>query len=142
VFVSYAHEDEAHLRTLEKHLSLLKRQGLIETWHDRLIEPGDEWEPRLDQALESAGLVLLLVSPDFMASPYCFEREMERALERHRAGEARVVPVFVRPCDWRDAPFARLQGLPRDAVPVTKWSDPDEAWTNVAVGLRAVIERR
>jgi hypothetical protein len=142
VFVSYAREDEAHLRTLEKHLSLLKRRGLVETWHDRMIGAGDEWAARIDEALDLADVVLLLVSPDFIASEYCVDREMARAMERHDAGEARVVPIFVRHCDWRDAPFARLQGLPRDAVPVTRWSDPDEAWTNVAVGLRAVIERR
>ena len=124
------------------HLALLRRQGVIEGWHDRMIGAGDEWAGEIDAALEAADVILLLVSPSFIASDYCYDREMRRALERHEAGQARVIPVLVRPCDWRSAPFAKLQGLPRDARPVTQWDDPDAAWLDVARGIRAVVDRR
>ena len=142
VFFSYAHADEAHRAALEKHLRLLQRQGLVEGWHDRMIRAGDEWAGQIDAALDAADVILLLVSPDFLASDYCWDVEMKRALERHDAREARVIPIFLRPCDWKGAPFGRLQGLPRDARPVTQWPDPDEAWTSVASGIRAVVGPR
>ena len=140
VFFSYAYEDEAYRDDLELHLSLLKRQGLVSTWHARKIMAGEEWADKSDDNLKSADIILLLISPNFIASDYCWEKEMMHALERHQAGTARVIPIFVRPSDWQSAPFAKLQGLPRNALPVSKWSDADEAWLNVAQGLRLVIE--
>src|SRR2546423_4059414 len=112
IFFFYAHEDEAWLRRFEKHLILLKRQGLISLWHDRLISPGTDWTQAIDTRLETASIVLLLVSADFIASDYCFGIEMRRALARQEAGEARVIPVLVRAFEWKDAPFAHLQVLP------------------------------
>lgn len=96
VFFSYAHEDEALRDKLETHLSLLKRQGVIETWHDRRIGPGDAFGDDIDTALETSDIVLLLVSADFLASDYCHDIEMRRALERHAQGLARVVPIILR----------------------------------------------
>ncbi len=119
VFFSYSHRDQALRDALETHLALLVREGAIRSWHDRKIGAGRDWEGEIDRHLESADLVLLLISPDFMASDYCFDREMGRALERHDAGEARVVPVILRPADWQTADFARLQALPRNAKPIT-----------------------
>jgi hypothetical protein len=141
VFFSYAAEDEPHRITLEKHLRLLQRQGLVEGWHARMVAPGEERDAEVRRHLDAADVVLLLVSPDFLACDRVWEEEMARALERHDAREASVVPVFVRPCDWRGAPFARLQGLPRDGEPVTRRADADEAWTEVAAGLRALVEQ-
>jgi tetratricopeptide (TPR) repeat protein len=140
VFISYAHEDEALLRQLETHLSPLKRQGLIATWYDRQIVAGSNWAGVIDAQLEQASIILLLVSADFLASNYCYEVEMTHALARHEAGQARVIPIALRPVDWKDAPFAHLQALPTDAQPITKWTDRDEAWTNVAAGIRRSIE--
>src|SRR5947209_19941830 len=100
VFCSYAHEDEVWLRKLETHLSPLKRQGLISLWHDRLISPGTNWAKEIDTHLETASLILLLVSADFFASDYCYGIEMKRALERQEADEARVIPISVRPVGW------------------------------------------
>src|SRR2546421_7965312 len=99
VFLSYAHEDEQLLRKLETHLSSLKRQGLISTWYDRQIVPGTNWAKVVDQRLEQASIILLLVSANFLASDYCNQIEMKRALERHEAGEARVIPIAIRPAD-------------------------------------------
>lgn len=141
VFFSYAAEDEPHRATLEKHLRLLQRQGLVKGWHARMVAPGEERDAEVRRHLDAADVVLLLVSSDFLACDRVWKEEMARALERHDAGEARVVPLFVRPCDWRGAPFARLQGLPRDGEPVTRRGDADEAWAEVAAGLRALVER-
>ncbi|MDQ2888143.1 MAG: tetratricopeptide repeat protein [Chloroflexota bacterium] len=140
VFISYAHEDETLLRQLHTHLSSLKRQGLIKTWYDRELVAGTDWAKVIDAHLEQADIILLLVSADFIASDYCYEIEMKRALERHDAGQARVIPIAVRPADWTDLPFARLQALPTDAQPVTSWGNQDEAWVNVIAGIRRAIE--
>jgi hypothetical protein len=140
VFCSYAHEDEAFRKKLETHLSLLKRQGFIEIWHDRRIGAGQEWKNAIDNNLETADLILFLVSADFLASDYCMDVEMERALARHNRREARTIPVIIRHVDWATAPFAKLQALPQDGKPVNKWNDSDEAWEDFAKGIRLVVE--
>lgn len=140
VFYSYAHEDERLRKQLEKHLSLLRRQGMIAEWHDRKIVPGTDWTHAIDEQLSTASVILLLISPDFLASDYCYGVEMGCALERHAAGEARVIPILVRPVDWESAPFAHLDCLPSDAKPVTRWKDLDEAFVDVAKGIRSALE--
>ena len=132
VFYSYSHKDEAIREELEEALTLLRRQGHIAGWHDRQIVAGQEWADQISKHLESARIVLLLVSSSFLASDYCYSKEMGRALERHEKGEAVVIPVIVRPCDWNEAPFAKLQPLPKDGTAVTSWANKDEAWTDVA----------
>ena len=139
VFYSYAHEDEELVKELRKHLSILKRQGVIREWYDREITAGTDWKGQLDQHLNSAGVILLLVSADFLASDYCYDVEMTRALERHDQGEARVIPVILRPVDWKGAPFGKLQSLPTDGKPVTSWKIRDEAFADVARGIRNAI---
>jgi tetratricopeptide (TPR) repeat protein len=139
VFCSYAHEDEEWLRLMETHLSLLKRQGLIAFWHDRLISPGVDWTESIDTHLERASVILFFISADFLASDYCYGIEMKRALERQEAGEARVIPILVRSVDWQTAPFAHLNALPTNAKPLTTWSDRDTALADVTAGIRRVI---
>lgn len=143
LFISYAHRDDALKKELLVHLSPLKRQGLIAHWDDRDIDAGSDWKQEIDVHLNTAHIVLLLVSPDFIASDYCYEIEMERALERHDAGECRVIPIFLRACDWKRMPFGRLQGLPDDAIPVVsaQWQSRDDAWLRVAQGIRRVVEK-
>ncbi len=140
VFISYHHKDENLRDELETHLSILKRSGQIRTWHDRRIIAGDVRTGAIDANLETADVILLLVSPAFIASDYSWDIELKRAMERHEAGEARVIPVILRPTDWSDAPFAKLQALPKDAKPIAMWSDRDEAFLDVAQGLRAAVE--
>jgi hypothetical protein len=118
----------------------LRRTGLISSWHDRAISPGSEWKGDIDEHLKTADLILLLVSADFVASEYCYEIEMAIALERHDKGDAVVVPIVVRPFDFKDLPFSRLQMLPADLKPVTEWSDRDLAYKDVVQGLRRVID--
>jgi len=138
VFISYAHKDERFRLALEPHLKLLQRQRLIATWHDRLIKPGTEWKDVIDANLEHAKIILLLVSADFIASDYCWEIEMKRALERHEKGEARVIPVIIREAKWDTAPFAKLQALPTKGKAVDLWRKKDEAWRSVAEGIEKV----
>ncbi len=140
VFFSYSHKDEELCDELLKHLSILKRQGVIQDWHDRRIGAGTEWAGEIDTHLNTAGVILLLISADFLASDYCYDVEMKRAMQRHEARDARVIPVILRPVDWKGAPFGKLQALPTDAKPVTSWPDPDQAFTNVAQGIRAAVE--
>lgn len=140
IFYSYAHEDEELRNQLERHLSVLKRQGLISSWHDRLIDAGNDWEREIDAHLNTAHIILLLVSADFMFSEYCYSIEMERALERHDAGEARVIPIILRAVVWQNGPFGKLQALPTGGRPITSWPDRDEAFTDVVQGIRRVIE--
>lgn len=140
VFFSYSHRDEDLRDELSKHLSILKRQGVIHEWHDRQIPAGSEWKEAIDDRMNQAQVILLLISSDFLASDYCHEIEMKRALERHDNKEAIVIPIILRSCDWQGALFGKLQALPKDAKPVTKWPDKDEAFTSVAQGIRKVIE--
>lgn len=140
VFISYAHKDERFRLALEPHLKLLQRQGLIATWHDRLIKPGTEWADVIDANLEQAKIILLLVSSDFLASDYCYEIELKRALERHEKQEAVVIPVIIRDCNWKGAPFDKLQGLPKDFKAVDLWPKRDTAWRNVANGIEKAAQ--
>jgi len=140
LFYSYAHEDEVLRNELDKHLSLLRREGLIKDWHDREIGAGTEWEREINIHLKTAQVILLLVSADFLASEYCYGIEMERAIERHEAGEARVIPIILRPADLKSAPFSKLQPLPTNGIPITEWSNRDRAFVNVTEGIRKAVE--
>lgn len=140
LFYCYAREDTLLRDKLEVHLSSLKRQNLITTWHDRKISPGMEWEREIDVHLNTADIILLLVSPEFVASDYCYSIEMKRALERHKAREARIIPILLRPVDWEAAPFSTLQMLPSNGRPVTRWQDRDEAFLNIAKAIRIVVK--
>lgn len=141
VFFSYCHADEALRDQLEIQLAMLKHQGVIETWHDRRIGAGQEIDSSIDEHINSDEIILLLVSPDFIASSYCYNIEMKRALERHNAKEAIVIPVILRPCDWHPALFGKILGTPRDGKPVTLWPDRDEAFLQVAKEVRKAAER-
>jgi len=140
LFYCYDHKDEALRDTLDSHLSSLKRQQLIEIWHDGKVSAGTEWEREIDKHLSAADIVLLLVSADFLASNYSYSKEVERALQRHEEGTARVVPIILRPVYWQDAPFSKLQVLPTEAKPVTSWMNPDEACEDITRGLYEVVK--
>jgi hypothetical protein len=137
VFFSYSHKDEELRDQLEIHLTMLKRQGVIETWHDRRLLAGDAIDQGISVELERADIVLLLVSPDFLASEYCYGVEMARAMERHVEGSGRVIPVILRPCEWHHAPFGKLLATPADGRPVTKFANLDDAFLQIAQAVRA-----
>jgi len=140
MFISYSHKDERLKDELYMHLANLTRQKKIKPWQDRAIEAGTEWDAEIKARLESADVILLLITPRFIASEYCFDKEMQRAMERHAAGTARVIPIIMKPCDWQDTPFSKLQVVPKDAKPVTSWSDRDEALLDVVKGIRRAVD--
>lgn len=141
LFFSYSHADEDLRNELEKQLTMLKRQGIIETWHDRRIGAGAELDAAISEHVENDDVILLLISSDFLASEYCYNREMMRAMERHEAGEALVIPVILRACDWHGAPFGKLMATPTDGRPITQWPDKDQAFLEVARAIRQAVER-
>jgi hypothetical protein len=141
VFVSYCHADETLKNELIKHLTPLKRLNLISDWHDRKIVAGDKWGEEISKNLESSNIILLLVSIDFINSKYCYDIEMDRALERSAEKGCVVIPVILRGCMWQHAPFADLQALPTDGKAVTAWPDQDQAFVNIAEGVKRAAEK-
>jgi internalin A len=136
LFGSYSHRDEEFREELANHLKIFERMELIEQWHDRRIVPGDAWRGEIDIHLTNADIVLLLVSPDFVASDYCCDVEMKAAL----SGRARVIPIIVRDCKWDLAEFASLQILPRNGRPVQQSRPRDRAWRQIADELESIIK--
>ncbi len=142
IFCCYAHKDERLLNKLKIQLRPLQREGLIDIWHDLDIYAGTEWEREINEHLNTAKIILLLVSPDFIDSEYCYGSEMKQAIQRHEQGEAHVIPIILRPVYWQGSPFGKLQALPKDAKPVmsTSWHSQDEAFFNVAEGIRRAVK--
>jgi TIR domain len=142
VFFSYSREDKPLRDKLEIHLSSLRQQGVISSWHDRQIVAGSEWEEEIDHHMRTADIILLLVSPDFVNSKYCYDIELPYAMRRHEAGEAYVVPILMRPvARWKNLPFAKLQVYPSGGVPITQWADPDNGFVDVAEGIAIAVEK-
>ena len=141
IFYSYAHEDKPLRDELDKHLTSLISLGWISSWHDREVNSAMEWEYEIDTHLNTADIILLLVSPDFMDSDYVYGIEMKRAMERHVRGEAIVIPIILRPTYWAGAPFGKLQILPTNAKPITTWRSRDKAFIDVAQGIREAVRR-
>jgi tetratricopeptide (TPR) repeat protein len=139
LFYSYSHKDERLCELLATHLKALQRSGLIRSWYDRRIDPGAAWSEQIQRAMERAGIILLLISPDFIASDYCYEIELPFAMKRHESGESVVIPILLRPVLYQDAPFAKLQMLPKDARPIIQWGRRDEAFNDIAAAIRCVI---
>jgi hypothetical protein len=140
VFISYAHHDRELRKELEKHLSNLRRQDVITSWYDGDISPGSEWKSQIIEHLNTDQIILLLISADFMHSDFCYSLEMMHAITRHQANQARVIPIILRPTDWKGAPFADLKVLPTDGKAVTRWPTPDDAFEDVVQGIRQAID--
>lgn len=121
------------------HLSVLRRDGAIEQWYDRDILAGGNIDNDISEQLENCDLFLALVSPDFLASNYCYEHEMTRALERHDQGTMRVIPIVVEPCDWKSSPLRKLKALPRDGKAVSDWTNENSAYLDIVTELRRVV---
>ena len=136
LFFSYSHKDEELRNELETHLALLNRQGVISSWHDRRITAGGDFDKAISSELESSQIILLLVSAHFLASDYCYEKEMTRAIEKHEERSAVVIPVILHPCDWHSAPFGHLRATPTDGKPVSMFANQHEAFAIVAKDVR------
>lgn len=139
MFLSYAREDKRFRERLIKHLAILMREGKLTHWHDEMIVAGKEWKQEILKELSKAKMIISLISNDFFYSGFSNRPEMNQALKRHDSGEARVIPVIVRSCDWRPTPFGKLEPLPREGKPIAEWKFPDAAYTDVAIGIRRVI---
>ena len=140
VFFSYSHNDETDRNELEKHLAVLKRQGLIDTWYDRRILAGASLNQEIDQNLLESNLVLLLVSPDFLESDYCYSNEMQKALEMRSHSIAWVIPIILEHCDWKNTPLKNLLACPQDGKPVSDYPNPNKAYNEIVQDIRGVID--
>src|SRR5690554_7022919 len=134
VFISYSHKDEDFKNSLTEHLAGLVRSGTISEWNDRKIVPGAVWSHEISENLRNADLILFLISSSFLSSNYCVNIEAETALSMHQSGEAQLVPIVIRAVDWSDTPLSKLQGLPKDALPIASWADRDERSEERRVG--------
>ena len=141
-FISYAHGDEGALRQLLTHLAVLEREGGIEAWYDRKILAGSKIDREIDERLETCELFLALVSPDFLESDYCYSREMQLALERHGAGQTRVIPIIIEPCDWLSTPLGQFKALPKDGRSIAEWDNSNAAYLDVVKELRRIPTKR
>jgi hypothetical protein len=139
IFISYSHKDEPFRDEFLSHLAPLKRAGLIEPWHDRCLRPGVDWAAKIDYNIDKADIIILLISSDFLASNYCYEKEFARGLVRHEAKKTIIIPVIIRSVLWEQTTLSRLQALPRDAKPVEEWQYRDRAWTDVVRGILNTI---
>lgn len=140
LFISYCHKDEEFRISLGEHLAGLLRKQAITIWHDRKLTAGEDWRNKIDENLEAADLVIFLITPAFLASEYCNDVEVKRALERHDAGSALFISIIVRPCDWKDTEFARFQPLPSEGKPISIWDNQDEAWLSAVEGIKASLQ--
>lgn len=140
VFISYAHADETLRDRLGVHLKPMIREGLIDPWHDRQLLPGADFANEIDENLEAADLILFLASPDSLASEYCYEIELTRALQRHEAGEAKAVSIILDHCGWKHTPLAKFVVLPKDGKPVMKHPNHNEAFVEIADELRRLLK--
>ncbi len=140
IFISYAHADEELKQELDKYLKMLKRSGKVETWNDRELIAGQEWDDIIMSELSKANIILLLISVDFNASDFIWDKELASAMIRHEQGTAHVVPVVLRKCEWSKLPYAKLQALPRNGKPVTEYLNRDEAFTEIAIGIEKLVD--
>lgn len=139
-FFSYSKADREDLVRLQKHLSPLRNNDKLTTWDDADIIPGELWDKRIKEELDTAEIILLLVSVDFLATPYIQDVELPQAKKRHDAKEAIVIPIILRPCDWKEDSFLReLNALPWKAKPISSYTDKDEAWVEVVNGIKKVL---
>lgn len=140
IFYSYYHEEEKMREKLEMHLSTLKREGVITNWHNRKILAGSNRKSEIDEHLNTARLILLLICPGFLDSDYCYNVEVNKAMQRHEAGKACVIPVLIRSVDWSGTPFSGLEPLPTGGKPVDQWANRNKAFLNIAQGIRKKVE--
>lgn len=139
-FISYSHADDKALERLHKHLAMLTRDGNFLTWTDHAILPGDGVDGVINAQLRQSNLFIALVSPDYLASRYCYEQEFQQALALAEAGKMRIVPIILEPCDWLSSPFKEFMALPKDGQPISGWTNQNLAFLDVVTGLRRLVE--
>ncbi len=139
LFFSYSKSDRDMLHEFLAHLSPLKRRGKIQPWSDRDLLPGEEWDKTIREEMAAADVILLLISAQALNTDYIYDVEIKAAMARHEQGTARVIPIILRPCQWNDTPFAKLNGLPTKGKPVSTYENRDLAWLEVVKGIERVL---
>jgi hypothetical protein len=142
IYYSYSQSDmdSEFLEMLDNHLSLLEKNGIIESWHKKKLLPGDLLSKEVDQHFEKANIILSLISIEYLSQDYNFDIEIKRAMERHACGHVKLIPILLRPVDWQATPFAKIKPLPNNGKPISLWSDKEEAFAEVAMGIRSIVE--
>jgi len=140
IFLSYSHKDEKYKEELDKHFSMLKRSEKVETWNDREIKAGSKFDEDIKNHLDQDDIIILLISPDFLASDYCYNIEMQRAIERANNNECEVIPIIVRPCLWTETPIKDFLALPKDGTPISRYDDSDEAYLEIVSSVNKMIK--
>lgn len=142
IFCCYDPADTKFCADLKIHLTGMRRQGLIKDIDDQNLLAGDTTQETIRQKLEEAQIILLIVSPKFLYSDDIYEIQLQQALERHKRGEARVIPIIVEPTDgWKNEWFGKLAELPQDHRPVSAWPRRDDALYSIVQGIRQVVEK-
>lgn len=140
IFYSYAHADREWLERLTSHLAVLKRQGRLAEWDNSAIQPGTDWKKEIDRQLSTSDIILLLISDHYLTSQFCSTVEMAPAIELHARGKARTIPILLSPVSWQQTPLGKLQVLPSNGIPITQWSNRDEALTSIAKEIGHVVD--
>lgn len=136
IFISYSHADDRFLGKLHKHLAMLKRDNLITSWSDNQITAGTNFGNRISSELSSSNVFLALISPDYLASNYCYDKEFQQASEMADKGSIRIVPVILEPSDWLSSPLSKFMALPKDGKAISEWTNPNNAYMDIVNGLR------
>ena len=142
IFYSYSSRDEVMRQELDAHLSVLRHEGLVDTWSFREVPAGCAWDTEIRTQLESASIILFLVSASFLNSQYVWQVEVSAALQRHKRGEVVIIPVIIRKCDWKRSVLGTLEALPAAGKPVASFRSHDDGWLQVVDGIRGIIEKR
>lgn len=141
LFYSYSHQDKSYRDKLETHLSTLKYNNLIDEWHDKKILAGEDWDDEIESNMNNADIILLLFSPDFIASPSC-KKEIQKALGLKAQKGTIFIPIILRVCAWQEVGgMSGIQALPESIKPVAKWDDEDAAWQSVYTGIKEQVEK-
>jgi hypothetical protein len=141
IFVAYARKDTRLLDKFRSHLSSLEHINEVRIWYDGKIIPSTVWEDQIREQMHQADIILMLLSPDAIASEYFYHKELTDAMERHLRGDAHVVPVILRPCVWEPTPLGRLQVVPRNGKPVTLWVNRDEAYLDAVKSIQQIVSK-
>lgn len=135
-FISYSHVDSRYLDRLHVHLTQLQREGIITTWTDNDILPGGKLDTEISGSLQSSDIFIALLSPDYISSNYCFEKEFEKALEMQEDDQIIIIPIILENCDWLNTPFKQFKALPKDGKPIAEWNNENTAFLNVIQEIR------
>ena len=139
-FISYSHHDEHYLERLKIHLTPMRREKRITDWADKDIYAGSDLDSSISDELENSDLFIALISPDYLASNYCYEKEFDKAMAMQEAGRLTIVPVILQPCEWKITPFGKMKALPKDGKAVSEWTNENNAYLDISNEMRRLLD--